>query len=118
MRYEEYTAESFSQCVKDLMKKNHVVAKKMCAELKIPYATFAKWMGSNAMPSVSSVLMIADYFRVEPHALFGKGSISQQEILAELKSVKDQNSSLLNDLGSFSFLNLISLAIFENYHKY
>ena len=78
--------------IKHLRQKNNITQEKLAEYLNITYQSISKWENNNAMPDISLVVPLANFFGVSIDELFDRDSDVQAEEIEEYDQ-KDQTFS-------------------------
>ena len=102
------TSKQIAEFCEGLLRKRGKKTSEMCAELKIPQATFSMWKRNNVNPSLSILADIAKYLGITLDCLVGNEVISPNslynfpddilEIIKKLKSLTEEDFEILKEI--------------------
>lgn len=78
--------------IKDLRKKQDVTQEKLAAYLNISYQAISKWENGTALPDITLIPQIANFFGVTSDELLGMKDSVQSEELKEYENTYQQNN--------------------------
>ncbi len=80
--------------IKALRKKQDVTQEKLAAYLNISYQAISKWENGTALPDITLIPGIANFFGVSADELLGMKDTEETEELKEFEKIHDKNLSL------------------------
>lgn len=80
------------QIIKDLRRKQDVTQEKLAAYLNISYQAISKWENGIALPDITLIPQIANFFGVTSDELLGMKDAVETEELKEYENIYQQNS--------------------------
>ena len=80
--------------IKQLRQKNDVTQERLAEYLNITYQSISKWENNNAMPDISLVVPLANFFGISIDELFDRNA---EESEAEIRAYLDRSFALRNE---------------------